>query len=449
MMPMAPTSPYPARSSAPFHLFSLSVAVALALGCARGSAQRASANYESPRIARLAREIAASGQSSVDRFWREMATKGPIVEPLGGTRDTLLVTYVWRGDEKTTGVSLSGGVPEGCGEKPLQRLAGSDVWYRSERTPGVARFSYRFRVNAPLEVPRSYGDIAAREQRYPPQPDPLNPDVHPLDGSMVRLGGAEQRGAPSAAVRLRGRLHDSTIASAALGGSRPVWIYTPPGFEVGSTRYPLLVVLDGRVGTNGLRIPAVLEELVERGTILPTVAVFVGNPSPLVRADDYMGSAEYTAFLANELVALMRARYAVDSAPGRHAIVGVSLGGLAALFAAHARPDQFGAVVSLSGAHWYRPSWRDAAYPLTEAEGWLTRRIAETPRRPMRVFLAAGALESQCPYPYLAANRKLAEVLGRGGYDARYVEYVGGHDVENWRALVPTALEYVLGNRGS
>ena len=423
------------------------LAVILVSGCAGGAAPRGSSEHASSRIAHLAREIAANRHPSTDNFWRELAGNAPLVEPLPGVRDSVLVTYVWRGDETTNGVALSGGMPDRCGDKPLRRLPGTDVWYRSERTPAAARFSYRFRVNAPLDAPRSYGDIAAREQQYPTRADPLNPEAHPLDGTMLRLDGAARRApAPAATAPLRGRLHDSTVTSAALGGTRPVWIYTPPGFER-EARYPLLIVLDGRVGTNGLRIPALLEMLVDRGAISPTVAVFVGNPNPLVRAQDYMGSAAYTTFLADELVPLMVARYAADSAPGRHAVVGVSLGGLAATFAAHARPDRFGGVISLSGAHWYRPGWRDAPHPITEADGWLTQRIAESPRQPIRLFLAAGALESRCPYPYLAASRRLSEVLRARGYELRWNEYVGGHDVENWLAQMPAALEYVLDPR--
>ena len=77
--------------------------------------------------------------------------------------------------------------------------------------------------------------------------------------------------------------------------------------------------------------------------------------------------------------------------------------------------------------------------------GALTRGIAASPRRPLRVYLAAGAFESRCPYPDLSANRRLAAVLRERGYQARYTEYLGGHDVENWLALMPAALEFVLG----
>ncbi|HEX6902504.1 MAG TPA: alpha/beta hydrolase-fold protein [Thermoanaerobaculia bacterium] len=401
-------------------------------------------DLESPRLARLAESHRSGDAAALADFWREIAGKAPLVESIAGDPEHVLVTFLWRGDSTTERAVLGGGVPDGCGEKPLQLLPGTDLWYRTERVPSKARFSYRFRLNAPADAPRSYDQIAARERGYPTRSDPLNPSTHPLDGSMVRLSAA----APLPATdgrELRGRVQETTIDSAVLHGTRPLWIYTPPGHESSRAAHDLLVVLDGRVGLNALRVPALLEDLTARGTIRPTVAVFVGSPSPTVRADDYLGSTAFVDFLAGELIPMMQTRYRVSRSPAHHVIAGVSLGGFAATFAAYTRPDIFGGVISLSGAHWYYPGWRSQPIePWTET-GWLTRRIAATPRKPLRVFLAAGTMESACPYSYLAENRRLADVLTALRYPVRYVELIGGHDVENWLLTMPAALDYVLG----
>lgn len=398
------------------------------------SAPAADVRIESPRLARLAQ----GDKAALSAFWQEIEGKAPLVEPIPGESEHVLVTFVWRGDGATERVALGGGMPEGCDEKPLQRLAGTDLWYRSERTPAGARFGYRFRPNGPAEDPRNYDEINARERDYPTKPDPLNPLTHPLDGSMVRLSPAAPL--PAEGRQLRGKVQESAIDSAALGGTRQLWIYTPPEHDKESD---LLVVLDGRVGVNGLRVPALLEELMARGAIPPTIAVFIGNPSPMVRAADYMASTKFVDFLATELVPMIRTRYRVSRSPA--AIAGVSLGGFAATFAAYTRPDVFGGVISLSGAHWYHPRWRtEPATPSTRT-GWLTRRFAEAPPKPLRVFLAAGTMEAACPFPYLAENRRLADVLTALGYPVRYVEFNGAHSVENWLLQMPAALEFVLG----
>ncbi|MFP5286285.1 MAG: alpha/beta hydrolase [Thermoanaerobaculia bacterium] len=393
---------------------------------------------ESPRLARLAE---SHDETALTAFWREIEGKAPLVEPIPGTSEHVLVTFVWRGDAATERVALGGGMPEGCDEKPLQNLAGTDLWYRSERIPAGARFGYRFRPNGPAEDPRNYDEINARERDYPTKPDPLNPLTHPLDGSMVRLSPAAPL--PAEGHQLRGKVQESTIESAALGGTRPLWIYTPPEHDSSPKENDLLVVLDGLVGVRGLRVPALLEELMARGAIQPTVAVFIGNPSPMVRAVDFMASTKFVDFLATELVPMIRTRYRVTRSPA--AIAGVSLGGFAATFAAYTRPDVFGSVISLSGGHWYHPGWRTEPVTPSTRTGWLTRRFAEAPPKPLRVFLAVGTMEAACPFPYLAENRRLADVLTALGYPVRYVEFNGGHSVENWLLQMPAALEFVLG----
>lgn len=78
--------------------------------------------------------------------------------------------------------------------------------------------------------------------------------------------------------------------------------------------------------------------------------------------------------------------------------------------------------------------------------GWLPDQIAKSQKKPLRIFLSAGSLESDFPYPYLTSNRRLALVLDQCGYEVKYVEYPGGHDVENWRDRVGEALAYVWGD---
>jgi enterochelin esterase family protein len=59
----------------------------------------------SPRLEALRKKIAAGGApAALERFWRRVAEEGtPLVEPVEGTADEVLVTFLWRG-EKTRNV---------------------------------------------------------------------------------------------------------------------------------------------------------------------------------------------------------------------------------------------------------------------------------------------------------------------------------------------------------
>jgi enterochelin esterase family protein len=110
---------------------------------------------ESPRLAALAKELNSGHQAALAKFWDDMQDQSPLVEPMGGQTGKSLVTFVWRGDDQTRRVHLSGGLPTLDGEKWLTRLADTDLWYRTERIPSDARFAYTFQVNRPLKLPKS------------------------------------------------------------------------------------------------------------------------------------------------------------------------------------------------------------------------------------------------------------------------------------------------------
>lgn len=410
-------------------------------------------NKESPAsvlLQRLQREVLAGDLSRVSTFWDEVKGKVPLIEPIPGDDQNVLVTYLWRGGDQTRSVFLAGGVPDnGAKEKPLRRLLSTDVWYRSERTPLNARFSYRFRLDAPPGQPVNYQEIVNREVNFPVRADPLNPNSHPLDGSMVILSKATKLvwstpvpGTPS------GEVTEQSHKSAILNQSRPLWVYTPAGYRRDGKPHHLLIVLDGRVALRALNLPTVLDNMIARGEIPPLVAVCVGNTDPLTRSRDYMGSEEFAKFLAIELVPWLRKTYNITSDRLRVTIAGFSLGGFAATYAGFTHPETFGNVMSLSGAHWYYPGWFTQNISFDTETGWLTKQFAASPRRMQRFYISVGKFEASYLHNYLEENRRLRDVLTAKGYPLRYNEYMGGHDIINWAAVVPEGLVFLLNSGG-
>src|SRR6266481_1132587 len=105
-------------------------------------------NTDSPRIRQLAADIQSGDKEAANRFWDEMKGRVPLVEFIPPHNEGYMwVTFLWHGGENTKKVTLNGGPPASSGtEKPLGRLAQSDVWFRTERLPMDARFNYSFMV---------------------------------------------------------------------------------------------------------------------------------------------------------------------------------------------------------------------------------------------------------------------------------------------------------------
>ena len=123
-----------------------------------------------------------------------------------------------------------------------------------------------------------------------------------------------------------GRITEAVVDSQVLRGSCRVIVYTPARYR-GDGEYPAAVFLDLRAG----QMSRVLDWLIARQAIEPIVAVFVG---PNSRNNGRFTGAPLRAFLTDELLTWLAARYAVTRSAGRRAIIGISFGAKDALDAA-------------------------------------------------------------------------------------------------------------------
>ena len=244
---------------------------------------------ESPRLVALSRELKNGNREALKKFWDELQDKAPLVEPIGKDGRMSWVTFLWRGNDKTRRVGLMGGVPTRGDEKWLTRLADTDLWYRTERTPNDARFAYFFQINRPVKAPRAE-DLAGQVkvmEHCPGRPDPLNPRTVILQGmipaSLLELAGAPPQpwverlqGVP------KGTLKEEKIKSESLKGERTVTIYTPANYDLKGEKCGLLVLFDGALYQDSEMIPGpvILDNLIARQKIRPLVAVFVKHELP-------------------------------------------------------------------------------------------------------------------------------------------------------------------------
>jgi len=406
-------------------------------------------------LERLASVVAAPGPAAAERLWSEAARMTtPVVRGVPDDPATCEVTFLWRASgSDVTSVCLNGAPvwhesdevldhPAGLvGATRMVPVPGTDVWWRSYLAPSHLRTHYSFQEARGSDT----GD-------RPDLPDPFNPRRWPdapaaepplPEWEEEALGWPylELPDAPAAAWTgtgpgvARGELTLHRVRSTIRADERRVWVWIPPAGPSGSSdsALPVLVMHDGWHWTlPGSSIATMLDHLISAGTV-PRMVV-VAQESPSGARDELACDPRFVDFLTEELLPWVRHRWPVTTHPERTAIAGQSLGGLNAVYAAHRRPDVFGAVLSQSGSFW----WPDGT-PFGTGAGEVMRMYAEQPRPSVRFSLDVGLLEGRM----VAVNRHLRDVLVAGGHDVTYREFMGGHTWLTWAAALPESLRAV------
>jgi enterochelin esterase family protein len=166
-----------------------------------------------------------------------------------------------------------------------------------------------------------------------------------------------------------GTLSITWYPSPALKKNRRIYIYTPPGYESGNLRYPVLYLLHG--GSNDENAwtalghaPQILDNLIAQGKVKPMIVVMPNANATLVAEPNYMLAESYpesntsrgdrviTDFpksLVTDLVPFIDKTYRTKSDKEHRAIAGLSVGGAQTLFAAFNHPELFSYVAAFSG----------------------------------------------------------------------------------------------------
>lgn len=312
---------------------------------------------------------------------------------------------------------------------------------------------------AALLVPLPGGSAAAQARAAGDYP--LTAD------SLVQPGVAQ--GKLEGPFEFRAALYPGTV--------RRYWVYVPVGYD--AARPPnLLVFQDGQRATNpggALRVPAVLDNLIARGDIPPTLGVFVtpgnlserypddlGMSNPDHRAPEYDALDDtYVRMLTEELLPEVAGRWRFADEPARRAIGGTSSGAIAAFTAAWHRPEAFGNVISFIGSYTsigYRPA--TAAAPLVPGGDLYPTLIRKSPIRPIKLFLQDGShdLDNEHGNWFLANQQMLAalewanahaDAAGDAGprYVVRHEWGDGAHSDAHGGMLLPEVLRWLWSGR--
>ncbi len=391
----------------------------------------------STRIRRLCTD-ASSDSHAEEAFWRELDGRAPLQEliPPRNVGDEL-VTFVWRGDDSTASVELDAPLPPprnarfADGPRPLARLAGTGVWYRTERLPLDFRLSYSFRVT------RGAGTGVA--SRRVSERDPLNHGLALMDASVAAgLVAPPQPWLTRLPGIAQGQLRHDSLFSHALGQERTFTIYQPAR-STGPGAAALVIILDGERYGSELPVPAELDNLIGKGMMQSATVVFV-DTRRWNRQEDLACNRSFAAFVARELVANLQKERRVRVPARMTVIAGSSQGGLQSACTAFWYPSVFGNVLSISGSFFWYPGWPAHEVALSDQTGWFTSLVAQSPRKALRWFVASGTFEGDG----VPENRRMRDVLIAKGYDPVYSEFSGGHDEAQWQGAIADGLVALL-----
>jgi enterochelin esterase family protein len=325
----------------------------------------------------------------------------------------------------------------------LEPIGGGLLHYARAFEPD-ARLDYLFfEIDAAWRA--SLNDPEALRQLQPrPSRDPLNPRIGASGlgpRSELAMPGYRRPAITEARAGIpSGTLHEETIPSRALGGSRAVAVYLPPGYDPARGPYACAVFHDGGDYLHYGAAQAVLDNLIAAAAIPPLVAIFV---PPAEREGEYNCDDRQVRFLVDEVLPALTARYALTADRMRRAVIGPSLGGLISLYIGSRRPEAFGLIAAQSSV----------VQTVNGVAGYDARESYAAPLpAPLRVHLVIGTYEDcfaidpqgRCR-DLLTPVRDLQAVFAQAGVPHRYAEHPQGHSWGLWRDTLAAALTYLFG----
>lgn len=276
--------------------------------------------------------------------------------------------------------------------------------------------------------------------------DPHNPSVSESNGnawSLVYLPGADfmdTKDVPHGAVA------SVTYYSKSLSKFRRMHMYTPPGYETGSQKYPIFYLLHGagdsdESWSSAGRAGFIVDNLIADKKAKPMVIVMpAGHTGPFDLSRPPSGGARSLDFnddfvkdFVNDIMPYAETHYRVQRDRAHRAIAGLSMGGAHTLNIAIPHPDEFAYVgVFSSGIIGIAPLAGLIAEPAA-GPSWEQQHLAEldnsSGKKDWKLFWFATGKDDFL----LNTTKATVELFQKHGYQPVFHESAGAHTWTNWR----------------
>jgi enterochelin esterase-like enzyme len=232
--------------------------------------------------------------------------------------------------------------------------------------------------------------------------------------------------------------------SPGLAMDRRITIYTPPGYEAGKDKYPVLYLLHGAGGDEEAwialgRTAQILDNLIAQGKAKPMIVVMpngnviqdaapgegsLGLYKPAFMIPKTMDGTYEANFM--DIVKFVESNYRVKADKANRAIAGLSMGGYHTMHISRYYPNMFDYVGLFSAAIMPREDATGKVY--NDIEGTLKTQMKNGTKL---YWIAIGKTD----FLY-KANVEYREMLDNMGMKYEYVESEGGHTWRNWRVYL-------------
>ena len=225
-----------------------------------------------------------------------------------------------------------------------------------------------------------------------------------------------------------GTVHHHAYHSKPIGRFREFQVYTPPGYETGVDRYPVLVLQHGHsdcfaTWTVHGKAHWILDNLIAAGKARPMIVVMLdGHPIPGSYGDgrSEANTDELRRDLMEAALPMVEKLYRLKPGREHRAIAGLSMGGLHSLTIGMNALDRFAWVGAFS-----------AAIPRDEAVAPAMSDAVHTNERMKLLWIAIGEEDF-----LLKENREFVARLNDRGIDHVWRLTEGGHSWPVWRGYL-------------
>jgi enterochelin esterase-like enzyme len=275
--------------------------------------------------------------------------------------------------------------------------------------------------------------------------DPRNSQVSESNGnvwSLVYVPGAELM---DAGRNPHGAVSTINYYSNSLGRDRRMHIYTPPGYEISTAKYPVFYLLHGAGDcddswTSVGRAGFILDNLIAAKKAKPMIVVM---PAGHTSSGFSMGSGgmadDFSRDFTKDIIPYVESHYRVLTDRGSRAMAGLSMGGMQTLNVTMSDLGKFSHIGVFSSGVFSAaprtPAAKEAPAANAPAPGadWEQPRLAVLDNASLKKDLKLLWFSTGSEDFLLNTTKATLELLKKHGFNPVYKESTGGHTWINWR----------------